>query len=451
MGYIPAMFSKDSVTFYIDGQPYSSDASHAGYPALLDELKSANPDVNRLVALTRPIEAIRVAVEDAIEDVESADYLPKGVVSVTRNAVLYNGEPLEGVLVERILGLLAEGFNIMPMVRFLENLFQNPADFARDELYLWLEGSNLPITEDGHFLAYKRVLADYTSIHDRRTDNSPGTVVQMPRQEVDPVRDRTCSRGLHFCSKDYLPHFGSDGNGHKTVLLKINPADVVSIPSDYSNTKGRAWKYEVLHDVADDPQTKVWKAVTAADGTETLAPAPRINPSDRALTFPSDLSKALFAALGDIGVTDRDDRLDWGTDVLDELFFAIDNGEEDEDERLGDWNGFDDVLGSFTDLTVGQASILLEAAREIKAKSDQAEKAKSDEAGAQARQAEAKALEAKRAARDAEYARIDNAGIVTLRGEAASKGYAKATGRSPWTGVSVQELRTWLKGNVRWT
>lgn len=451
MGYIPAMFSKDSVTFYIDGQPYSADSSHAGYPALLDELKSPTPDVQRLIALTRPIEAIRVAVEDAVEAVESADYLPKGTVSVTRNAVLYNGEALEGVLVERILQLLAEGFNIMPMVRFLENLFQNPADFARDELYLWLEGSNLPITEDGYFLAYKRVNADYTSIHDGRTKNDPGTVVQMPRQDVDPVRDRTCSRGLHFCSKDYLPNFGSNGNGNKTVLLKINPADVVSIPSDYNNTKGRAWKYEVLHDVADDPATKVWKAVTAADGTETLSPVARTAASARALTFPSDLSKALFAALGDIDITDRDDRLNWATDVLDDLFFSIDDGEEDDDSRLGDWDGYEDTVESFTDLTVGQATILLETARAIKSQIDQVEKDKSDVAAAKARQAEADALAAKRAARDAEYARIDQAGITTLRQEAARKGFAAATGKNPWSGTPVSELRTWLKGNVRWT
>jgi hypothetical protein len=29
-------------------------------------------------------------------------------------------------------------------------------------------------------------------------------------------------------------------------LVKIDPADVVSIPSDYDNAKGRAWRYEVM-------------------------------------------------------------------------------------------------------------------------------------------------------------------------------------------------------------
>jgi DNA-binding XRE family transcriptional regulator len=35
----------------------------------------------------------------------------------------------------------------------------------------------------------------------------------------------------------------------RLMLLKVNPADVVSIPSDYNNTKGRCWKYEVIDEI----------------------------------------------------------------------------------------------------------------------------------------------------------------------------------------------------------
>lgn len=434
MGYIPAMFSNESVTFYIDGEPYSADQSLPGYRELLDELKQPDPDTEKLIRLTQPIQAIRTAVEDAVVGAEAKgpDYLPKGTVSVTRNAVLFNGRPIDGVLVDRILWLLSEGFDIMPMVRFLENLYQNPADFARDELYLWLENSDLPITEDGCFLAYKNVNGDYTSIHDGRTKNNPGTVVQMPRQQVDPVRDRTCSRGLHFCSKSYLPHFSRGSNG-RTVLLKINPADVVSIPSDYNNAKGRAWKYEVLHDVAD-PQATSWKAVVSVNGGSYTPPAALpTNPDDEILVIPSDLSKALFAAVGEIGLKVREDRLDWADEIL------FDGDDSD-----------DAYLDSFSDLTVGQAKTLLAKAREIKADEDAAEARKVAEAQANARKADNEALAARRAARDAEYARIDKAGVTTLRGEAARAGFKRITGKDPWS-TPVAQLRTWLKANVRWT
>jgi hypothetical protein len=42
-----------------------------------------------------------------------------------------------------------------------------------------------------------------------------------------------------------LAHFG----GARTVIVKINPRDVVSIPTDYDNSKGRACRYEVIGEI----------------------------------------------------------------------------------------------------------------------------------------------------------------------------------------------------------
>jgi hypothetical protein len=33
------------------------------------------------------------------------------------------------------------------------------------------------------------------------------------------------------------------------MILKINPRDVVSIPNDYNDTKGRACRYEVIDEI----------------------------------------------------------------------------------------------------------------------------------------------------------------------------------------------------------
>jgi hypothetical protein len=38
------------------------------------------------------------------------------------------------------------------------------------------------------------------------------------------------------------------------MILKINPADVVSIPTDYDGAKGRCMKYEVVAEVDGDPK-----------------------------------------------------------------------------------------------------------------------------------------------------------------------------------------------------
>jgi hypothetical protein len=115
-----------------------------------------------------------------------------------------------------------------------------------------LEKNNLPITPDGYFLAYKKVRANYLDVHSGTMDNSPGRVVEMPRNKVDDNQNNTCSHGLHFCSEGYLKHFG----GERTVIVKINPADVVSIPNDYNQTKGRACRYEVIGEVGVNPDDK---------------------------------------------------------------------------------------------------------------------------------------------------------------------------------------------------
>jgi len=136
------------------------------------------------------------------------------------------------------------------MVQFMENLYQNPSKRAVTELYGFLEKGNLPITPDGHFLAYKKVRADYTDVHSGKFNNSVGQVVEMERHDVDDNKDNTCSTGLHFCAMSYLSCFG----GERTVIVKINPADVVSIPSDYNDAKGRACRYEVIGELAVDPK-----------------------------------------------------------------------------------------------------------------------------------------------------------------------------------------------------
>jgi hypothetical protein len=142
----------------------------------------------------------------------------------------------------------------------MHNLMANPSARAVSELYGFLEKGGMPITPDGYFLAYKKVRANYKDCHSGTMDNSVGKVVQMERNAVNDDKDITCSHGLHFCSRSYLDHFGGD----RIVIVKINPADVVSIPSDYNDAKGRACRYEVIGELAGETVTAPEKAFTAA-------------------------------------------------------------------------------------------------------------------------------------------------------------------------------------------
>ena len=166
-----------------------------------------------------------------------------------------------------MIQMLQEGFSIEPMVLFMENLMSNPSKRSVLELYGFLEKSNLPITPDGHFLAYKKVRDNYLDCHSGTMDNSVGKVLEMERNEVDDDKDRTCSSGLHFCSISYLNCFG----GERTMILKINPRDVVSIPSDYNDAKGRTCRYEVIGELNVAPEDAFTKPVQeTAVGSQPL-------------------------------------------------------------------------------------------------------------------------------------------------------------------------------------
>lgn len=169
----------------------------------------------------------------------------QGLIKLENGVVTYNNEPVHNVICDRIIQMIKAKVDVAPVVLFLENLMTNPSETAINEAYLFMEHNDLPITPDGHLLAYKKVRDDYKDIHSGTFDNSIGQICEMDRGEVDPNRDSLCSTGLHFCGLSYLNHFGSNNYVH-VMILKINPRDIVSIPRDYGNAKGRTSRYEVV-------------------------------------------------------------------------------------------------------------------------------------------------------------------------------------------------------------
>lgn len=178
---------------------------------------------------------------------------------------VYNGDkPLHNSLTRRILKMMDEGFDIKPMLLFLNNLLQNPSARAIEELYTFLEVNNLPITEDGRFLAYKRVRHDYMDVYSGTIDNHVGQIVKMPRNQVNDDCRETCSFGLHVASLGYLAHY----SGERLMAALVNPKDVVSIPIDYDNSKMRVCEYEVNSELDLDTIAEYDAALPAVFKTE---------------------------------------------------------------------------------------------------------------------------------------------------------------------------------------
>lgn len=199
------------------------------------------------------------AVEAATETI---DRVSQYGVDVSEGVVYFNGEPLHNAVTERILRMISEGFeDTSPMINFLSNLMENPSARARQELYRFLSSNHLPITSDGYFLAYKNVDDNYRDKHTGTFDNSVGSICEMSRSLVMDDPNVTCAEGLHFCSMEYLN--GMWGHSGHTMVVKINPRDVVSIPVDYNNSKGRTCRYEVIAEHKDGQQDTLSRKVVA--------------------------------------------------------------------------------------------------------------------------------------------------------------------------------------------
>ncbi len=185
-----------------------------------------------------------------------------GQVELRKDGIFYKGTLIDNSLTVRILELLRQGKTITHMLKFMDNLFQNPQQFAIFELYDWMKKCKLPITDRGTFMAYKRVRTDYKDCFSGTIDNSVGQIVFMKREDVDADRTNECSQGLHFCSVAYLPNYPGD----RIMQVEINPKDVVSIPKDYEYSKGRTWLYEVVKEIpAAEYSTLVDRGVDIED------------------------------------------------------------------------------------------------------------------------------------------------------------------------------------------
>lgn len=162
------------------------------------------------------------------------------------NGILYTKDtnsaiPME--LADRIMDFSKHNEPVDTLLKFWENLKQNPSFNSRKMLFKFLEHNGHPITTDGCFIAYRSVTSDFKDHHTKKMDNSVGRIVEVSRDEVDDNPNNTCSHGLHVATWSYASDFGSD---RVMVEVKIRPQDVVAVPTDYNGTKMRVSRFEVL-------------------------------------------------------------------------------------------------------------------------------------------------------------------------------------------------------------
>lgn len=220
------LISSDFITVVIKNKPHTVLSNDARFEKLKQAIKNKAWDIAEQV----------VSLPKAIALFSS------GKVKVFENEIYYEGNVVHNSVAERILEFARDGFPFEPLVRFLEKLMTNPDQRSVEQLYNYLNIYKLPICEDGDFIAQKKVSNNFRDFHTGLFDNSVGKIVEEDRSKLDSNPTNGCGKGLHVGSEDFVASF-SNGT---TILCKINPRDVVSIPFESNYAKMRVCRYEVI-------------------------------------------------------------------------------------------------------------------------------------------------------------------------------------------------------------
>ena len=233
-------------TVVINGQPHQFDHTHHNYAALVECVHSGDADefVSTLNA------------GDEIEDWSDGDFEFKD------GFLYFEDEQIASDPTNRIIQCIKQGFPHKPILNYLTNLYDNVSERAVQESYTWSSHKGLPITDDGMMVGYKgvRTYDAETSVQGKNGEiqdgdlvdiytgnsfrNNPGDKCSMKRRQVCDDHTQGCSSGLHVGTFDYACDWA--GPSGTVVLVKFNPKDIVSVPSDCNCQKMRVSEYEVI-------------------------------------------------------------------------------------------------------------------------------------------------------------------------------------------------------------
>jgi hypothetical protein len=218
------------ITVVLDGERHSINAGNGMFSKALEAYKVNDWDA--FIGCVNPTIRLK-SLYASYEGIEVKD----------GNLYVFD-EPVHSTLATRVLSFLEAGLDCVHLFKFILKLNLNPSKRAVDELYTFLEHRALPITDNGNFLAYKAVREDYTDKYTGKFINTIDAVLEMPRNKVDDDKNVGCSYGFHAGTVEYAKDF-LGGSGH-LMIVEINPADVVSIPTDCQFQKLRTCKYKVV-------------------------------------------------------------------------------------------------------------------------------------------------------------------------------------------------------------
>lgn len=115
-----------------------------------------------------------------------------------------------------------------------------------EDLMKFIQLSEMPLTNDGKIIAYKRVKTGsekgyFVDCHTGKVKQRVGSRVKMKVDLVDSSRHNSCSTGLHVANLGYMKGF----SGTHTLIVLVNPEDFIAVPKG-ETTKARVCSYDII-------------------------------------------------------------------------------------------------------------------------------------------------------------------------------------------------------------
>lgn len=128
---------------------------------------------------------------------------------------------------------------------------------SAEDLMKFIQHCDLPLTDAGDIIAYKRVNKrgeNYVDCHSGTVLQNVGYRVYTDVEKVDPDRSRACSNGLHVGSLSFMKSF----YGGSTLVCLVKPEDFIAVPT-YDTTKCRVCSYDIIGVLSDADRNSVNK------------------------------------------------------------------------------------------------------------------------------------------------------------------------------------------------
>lgn len=218
-----------------DGSTKTADSSHEHFAEMVQLLLTNDQEeMNKVVEL---IDVKHKLINTNIAGLE-----------IVNSQITYQGERINSSIAAILIHRIEMGDQPLHLAAFIKRAVKNPSKVSMDTLFDFLAYNNIMINRSGMVLGWKFVNTDYRDNYTNSIDNSVGSVVEMERDKVDPNPDNTCSSGLHVGSIEYVAR---SANYNRIVLVSLDPADAVVVPTDYNGQKLRSCRYTVIADVTD--------------------------------------------------------------------------------------------------------------------------------------------------------------------------------------------------------